>query len=139
MGWLFVGAGAAREALALRAEELALRDRIVHIHGPVSASAARGILQLADVGLSSFRAVPAMEANSSNKFFDYLASGLPIVMNYGGWQYDLIQAHRIGIRVVPNSPGSVDDVIDFLASKSRLGMRPVARAVADHFRPPRSW
>lgn len=38
--------------------------------------------------------------NSANKFFDSLAAGRPIVINYQGWQADLIQAHGIGL-IIP--------------------------------------
>ncbi len=42
-----------------------------------------------------------MEANSANKFFDALAAGKPIMINYKGWQANLIEKYNIGI-VVPS-------------------------------------
>jgi glycosyltransferase involved in cell wall biosynthesis len=43
-------------------------------------------LQMADIGLVAFAPKPILETNSANKFFEYLACGLPVVINYEGWQ-----------------------------------------------------
>jgi len=47
--------------------------------------------------LSTFIDLPEMEANSANKFFDGLAAGRPVVINYGGWQADLIEESGCGM------------------------------------------
>ena len=41
--------------------------------------------------------IPALHANSANKFFDALAAGKPIYINYGGWQKDIVEANRCGV------------------------------------------
>ena len=46
-----------------------------------------------------------MWANSANKFFDALASGTPVAINYGGWQADLLEETSAGIVLPPNDPG----------------------------------
>ena len=38
-----------------------------------------------------------MEANSANKFFDALAAGRPVAINYGGWHRDLLARSGAGI------------------------------------------
>ena len=44
--------------------------------------------------------IPAFyRGTSPNKFFDYLACGLPVVNNYPGWLADLIRDHQLGIAV----------------------------------------
>ena len=35
-------------------------------------------------------------SNSANKFFDTLAAGKPILINYGGWQKEIIHKENIG-------------------------------------------
>ncbi|MDZ7703685.1 MAG: hypothetical protein U5L04_04265 [Trueperaceae bacterium] len=40
-----------------------------------------------------------MWANSANKFFDALASGTPVAINYGGWQAELLHEHGAGLRL----------------------------------------
>jgi len=37
-----------------------------------------------------------LQDNSANKFFDYLAAGLPIVINYGGWQKAILEENKAG-------------------------------------------
>src|SRR5699024_3486733 len=34
---------------------------------------------------------------SANKFFDALAAGKPVFLNYGGWQHDLITKNNCGL------------------------------------------
>ena len=63
-----------------------------------------------------------MEKNSSNKFFDSLSVGTPILMNYAGWQYDLVKFHRCGHYFNPaNLTSSVQDIIEFIKDDVKLG------------------
>ena len=43
-----------------------------------------------------------MNLVSPNKFFDYISSGLPILINYPGWLSDLVLKYDIGVNVPPN-------------------------------------
>jgi hypothetical protein len=45
-----------------------------------------------------------MWSNSANKFFDALASGTPVMINYQGWQADLLRDSMAGIVVPPDEP-----------------------------------
>ena len=44
-----------------------------------------------------------MSKNSSNKFFDAISSNVPILINYGGWQKELITKYNVGISIDSNS------------------------------------
>jgi glycosyltransferase involved in cell wall biosynthesis len=44
-----------------------------------------------------FLDLPEMQNNSANKFFDSLAAGKPIVLNYGGWMHDMVIKNSCGI------------------------------------------
>lgn len=57
----------------------------------------------------------AIQANSANKFFDALAAGKPILINYGGWQKDIIEENDCGI-VAWNKDSSqiIDEINSFL-------------------------
>ena len=44
----------------------------------------------------SFNDIPEMQNNSSNKFFDSLASSTPVVINFGGWINDLVIKFNLG-------------------------------------------
>jgi glycosyltransferase involved in cell wall biosynthesis len=51
----------------------------------------------ADVGLVTFAPFKILETNSANKFFDYLASGLPVCINYEGWQKAYLNKYECGL------------------------------------------
>jgi glycosyltransferase involved in cell wall biosynthesis len=52
-----------------------------------------------DVATSLFLPIPEMEANSANKFFDALAAGCCVAINYGGWHAQLLREANAGIRL----------------------------------------
>ncbi len=49
-----------------------------------------------NVGISSFAKYPVLQANSANKFYDYLASGLTVLLNYEGWQAEFLREYQAG-------------------------------------------
>jgi glycosyltransferase involved in cell wall biosynthesis len=51
---------------------------------------------------------------SPNKFFDYLASGLPVLNNYPGWLAGLIAENQCGRAVPPDDPGRFADAVLWL-------------------------
>jgi glycosyltransferase involved in cell wall biosynthesis len=55
------------------------------------------LLRSADIGISCFAPYPVLQANGATKFFDYLASGLPIVINYEGWQAEYLRKWSCGL------------------------------------------
>jgi glycosyltransferase involved in cell wall biosynthesis len=52
-----------------------------------------------DIATSLFLPIPEMEANSANKFFDALAAGCCVAINYGGWHAELLREASAGIRL----------------------------------------
>lgn len=55
------------------------------------------VLALADVGVVTFAPFNVLEANSANKFYDYLSSGLPVLINYEGWQASYLRDWNCGL------------------------------------------
>ncbi|MBC7452071.1 MAG: glycosyltransferase family 4 protein [Cytophagales bacterium] len=55
--------------------------------------------RLADIGIVSFAPFDILETNSANKYYDYLASGLPVLINYEGWQKIAIEDAHCGYSV----------------------------------------
>ena len=53
------------------------------------------LLSAATIVSSLFIDLPEMENNSANKFFDGLAAGKPLMLNYGGWQSKLIKKNHL--------------------------------------------
>ena len=79
------------------ARERGLLDRTVFVHDPVPKAEMPGVLAAADVAASVFAPLPGMADNSANKFFDALAAARPVLLNYGGWQADLVREHGAGL------------------------------------------
>ncbi|ENO85220.1 glycosyltransferase [Thauera aminoaromatica S2] len=56
-----------------------------------------GVLAASDIVCSLFVDMKEMQANSANKFFDTLAAGKPILLNYGGWQAEIVERAGCGL------------------------------------------
>ena len=56
----------------------------------------------ANISTSLFIPVKEMWNNSANKFFDTLASGTPVAINYLGWQADIINDSGAGLILPPS-------------------------------------
>jgi glycosyltransferase involved in cell wall biosynthesis len=80
-----------------------------------------GLLDRADIGLVTFAPFKVLEANSANKFYDYLAAGLPVVTNYEGWQAAYIREWNCGLSAPQQDDGSL------LANVLRLADDPALR------------
>ena len=53
------------------------------------------------LGLMVLKNIPEFQNGTSpNKFFDYLACGLPVINNYPGWLSEMINENKLGF-VVP--------------------------------------
>ena len=57
-----------------------------------------------------------MQNNSANKFFDALAAGKPIMINYGGWQADLLRETQAGLVVPADDPRTAAEQLNTLIS-----------------------
>ena len=69
-----------------------------------------------DIGLMILANVPAFYYGTSpNKFFDYIASGLPVLNNYPGWLAEMIKEHNCGVVVPPDDPVAFADALEYLA------------------------
>lgn len=92
-----------------------------------------GLFGAAIAATSMFSDLPEMWANSANKFFDALAAGLPVIINYRGWQADLVRRERCGL-VLParDAKRAAIDLVDFLNDENRVARAgEAARSLAD--------
>ncbi|MBC6316984.1 glycosyltransferase family 4 protein [Listeria grandensis] len=54
-------------------------------------------MSASDVGIVNLANIPILAAeNSSNKFFDFLSLSKPIILNFQGWQDDLLRKNQAG-------------------------------------------
>src|SRR5690606_12490298 len=73
------------------------------------------VLPRMDVGLMILKNVPAFYFGTSpNKFFDYIASGLPVLNNYPGWLAGMIEEHGCGVAIPPDDPAAFADKVLWL-------------------------
>jgi glycosyltransferase involved in cell wall biosynthesis len=97
---VLIGDGSQKERLINRANQLGL-DNCIFLN-PVPKRELAKILQAADIGMMILADVPAFSYGTSpNKFFDYIASGLPVVVNHYGWVADMLNSHSCGFVVNP--------------------------------------
>lgn len=97
-GWRLdiYGWGAQRGQLENEIPRLGLQSH-VYLHHPVPKEQMAAVLQQAHIGLVLFAPHPVLEANSANKYYDYLAAGLPVLLNYGGWQAQALDEYGCGL------------------------------------------
>lgn len=136
---VFVGRGSQRKRLVERARAEGL-DRC-HFRDLVPKYELGSLVKSADVGLMLLANVPAFYYGTSpNKFFDYLALGMPVLTNYPGWVADIVETEEIGVAVPPDSPAAFADALETLSSDrerlQRMGARSerVARSRFDRGR-----
>ena len=100
---VLIGDGREKQRLMQRAEDEGLHN--CHFLDLMPKEQLATYLASADVGLQILENIPAFYFGTSpNKFFDYLASGLPVIVNYPGWLEELINQYQCGIAVEPDNP-----------------------------------
>lgn len=103
------------------AGELEVLGDNFHMYPAVPKNTMPNILAAADIALSLVVDLKPLWANSANKFFDALASGTPIAINYEGWQAELLEKTGAGIVLPPNNPDEAARRLQaFIADTKRL-------------------
>ncbi|MDO5668206.1 MAG: glycosyltransferase family 4 protein [Alcaligenaceae bacterium] len=111
---VLVGDGMQKKSLMQKATELQLENIV--FHEPVNKTKLAGLMASADLGLQILANVPAFYYGTSpNKFFDYIAAGLPVLNNYPGWLADLINEKKSGFAVPPENPVAFADALEYAA------------------------
>ena len=107
---VLVGDGKLKPALQARAQKEGL-DNVI-FHPPVKKYHLAGLMADADIGMQILANVPAFYYGTSpNKFFDYIAAGLPVLNNYPGWLAGMIREHECGFAVPPEDPVAFADAL----------------------------
>ncbi len=107
---LLIGQGKCKPQLQIRAQNEGL-DNVV-FHSPVNKQKLSEFMAGANIGLQVLANYPAFYYGTSpNKFFDYIAAGLPVLNNYPGWLAELIDEYKCGLVVPPDSPNEFADAL----------------------------
>jgi len=79
------------------------------------------IMSITDATFICYKNVPILETGSPNKFFDGLAAGKLIIVNFGGWIKNEISEAHCGIYVDPTNPNDfVKKISEFLSNEKML-------------------
>lgn len=111
--FVFIGDGKMKPHLQSRVTSEGITN--IRFYAPIPKIQLAKIVSGADVGLMVLANVPAFYYGTSpNKFFDYIASGLPVVNNYPGWLADMIKENNLGVVTEPDNPVSLAEGIEYL-------------------------
>tara|TARA_R110002126_G_scaffold110918_1_gene248355 strand:- start:65557 stop:66804 length:1248 start_codon:yes stop_codon:yes gene_type:complete len=117
--FVLIGQGKLKEGLQRRAKNIKL-DNVIFL-GPVSKPALARLMKSADLGMQILANVPAFyDGTSPNKFFDYIACGLPVINNYPGWLAELIVTHDCGFTVEPENAVAFANMLEEISSDKRV-------------------
>lgn len=129
---LFIGDGKLKPALKKRAMSEHL-DNCLFLD-PIPKNKIPDLLQHIDAGMMILANVPGFYYGTSpNKFFDYIAAGLPVINNYPGWLAEMIIENRCGIAVPPENPAAFADALEYMTDnrKETAEMGGNARSLAE--------
>ncbi len=120
---VLIGSGKCKVDLQAEAVSKQL-DNIIFLD-PVNKVRLAQLMAGADIGLQLLANIPAFYYGTSpNKFFDYIAAGLPVLNNYPGWLADMISEKQCGFAVKPDDPYAfVDALIHANAHREELVLK----------------
>lgn len=105
-----IGQGKERAMLEARVQAAGLSN--VVFDGPRPRDTMPWVLSQADIGVMCVKHVPALYHNCANKFGDFLAAGLPVVVTYPGWQGKLLE--NFGAGLIANTVNGPDHLAEAL-------------------------
>lgn len=132
--FLFVGAGAARDALVEQARELGLSN--VSFHASVPKEAMPRVWSLCDVGLVHLKREELFTTVIPSKIFECFGMGVPVLFaGPAGEGAGIVEEHQAGVVVPAEDPAALAEVVTRLADNrtelARLAAN--ARAAAPAF------
>lgn len=133
VGFLVAGDGREREEVLRRARQLGVLGRGFHWTPPLPKAEVPALLSASTVASSLVIDLKPAWKNSANKFFDALAAGRPVLINYGGWQAELLRETGAGLVLPPGQPVRAARLLhDLLSSPTRVReMGRAARRLAE--------
>jgi glycosyltransferase involved in cell wall biosynthesis len=129
--FMLCGDGALREELKGTADRLGLSNlTFVDFQ---DRDGVKDVLNITDTVFVCYKHVPILETGSPNKFFDVLAAGKLIVINFGGWIRTEIEENQCGVYVDPEQPlDFVEKIGPFVSDAARLRLfQQAARTLAE--------
>ena len=133
--FLLTGDGYEKDKIQKRSIKYGLFNKVLFINGYLPKNEMPDLLSAATITTSFFIDLPEMGHNSANKFFDGLAAGKPIMINYGGWQADLLKESGAGFIIPQNNSSQAAKILnDVLTNDETLNqMKKASRQLSHQF------
>ncbi len=94
--FVLIGNGVEKNSILKKVTDKDLLNKNIFILDSVPKQDLPQIYYESDMGSSFVIPIKELWSNSANKFFDTLAAGKPILINYEGWQKEVIKKTNIG-------------------------------------------
>lgn len=118
--FVVLGYGAREAQVRARAEELGVLEQNFFMYSRIPKRQMVQAFSAASIATSLFIDLPEMEHNSANKFFDGLAAGRPVAINYGGWQKALLDRTGAGLVIDRCPAAAARQLAAWLGNPERL-------------------
>jgi glycosyltransferase involved in cell wall biosynthesis len=116
---VILGAGPQKAGLMKDAGNRKLGN--IHFLNPVPKTEVPAYLRRAQLGIAAFRPGRLTHIFLPNKFFDYLACGLPVLVNFDGEARTYLETAGAGIYAAPENPQlCAEKIKELAASRERL-------------------
>lgn len=102
--FVIAGEGVNTNKIISLSKNMGLLNSSVFVVDPVQKSRIPQLYNRATIVSSLFINLEALWHNSANKFFDGLAAGKPIMINYSGWQREILEKNQAGFYVPHDDP-----------------------------------
>ena len=123
--FMICGDGAMAESLNQKSKQKGLSN--VTFVGFMNQAGIREVMNVTDAVFVCYKNLSILETGSPNKYFDGLASGKLILINFGGWIRSEIELAGCGLHVDPSN--FADKIYPFIGDRGLLkGFQSAARA-----------
>jgi glycosyltransferase involved in cell wall biosynthesis len=117
--FILCGDGAMLPHLKASSERLNLKN--ISFPGFVDRAKVKEVMNITDATFVCYKNTPILETGSPNKYFDGLASGKMIIVNFGGWIKEEIEKVNCGIYLNPKQPSDfVKNIQPFIDYKDKV-------------------
>ena len=129
--FMLCGDGARLVALKEKANRLQLSN--LSFIDFVNRDGVRDLMNVTDAVFVCYKQLPILETGCPNKYFDGLAAGKIMVINFGGWIRKEMEENRCGIYVDPSNPDDFSGKLEALLSNMQKqdSIRLASRSLAE--------
>ena len=119
--YLIIGNGKQKEEIVKYCKDNDILNKNIFFLDPIRKKDLPSVYSRVTMGSSFVWDYKIKWDNSANKFFDTLAAGRPVLINYQGWQADVIRENQCGF-VLPYRPTDEDvqSFVDYMDDDALL-------------------